>query len=369
MRSPRAPRWLVVPLVAFVASRLVTLAVAYTARWFLPGWGVLTVLRSRWDAVWYLDIARNGYVSAVPEGTGSAAQVNLGFFPLFPLLTRAVATLPGISIELAAVLVNFTGGAVASVLAWRLVARVFDIDVADRTAFLFCFFPGTYALSLAYSEGIFLAFAIGCLLLLEQRRFWWAALVGGIGSAARPTGYSLALACAFAVAMHWRETRDWKPLASPVLAAGGFLAFLAFLQIRTGDALAYRSVQERGWGQGVDFGTTTIRRMVDYVRDPSDDMNLLVPCLAVLAGVALLWLLARTRPPGTLLVYSGATLLPGFLSTAVALTPRHLLVAFPLVFGLAWHVRENVYACVLALSAGGLSLLMFLTGVSIVLTP
>lgn len=53
----------------------------------------------------------------------------------------------------------------------------------------------------------------------------------------------------------------------------------------------------------------------------------------------------------------------------MALTPRHLLVAFPVVIGLAKAVAGNAYDYALALSAGALSVLMFLIGGTFALTP
>src|SRR5579863_8369562 len=50
-----------------------------------------------WDAGWYESIARHGY-----SGAGHSA---LRFFPLVPLLTRALAYVPGIGVGTALVLV------------------------------------------------------------------------------------------------------------------------------------------------------------------------------------------------------------------------------------------------------------------------
>jgi hypothetical protein len=179
-----------------------------------------------------------------------------------------------------------------------------------------------------------------------------------------------AVTCAVAVFLHWRETRDWKPLPSPLLAAEGFIAFHVYLHVRTGDAFAWQHVQERGWGQGTDFGGTTLRRIVDYALHPNHDLNLLVPVLSVLAIVPLAWMLWRARPPIPWLVYAGFTLLPGLLSTAVALTPRHLFAAFPLLVGAAWALRDdNLYRITVATSAGILAVLMFISGATLSLTP
>lgn len=361
---------LAVPIAAYVSSRLVTLAAAYAVRYVRDGLGVVSVMTGRWDAQWYLAVAANGYPSDIPLGEGAAAQSTLGFFPLFPLLTRAVSCLPGIGLSGAAVVVNTVAGLVASILVWRLAEEVYDRSVADRAVFVFCFFVGSYSFTFAYTEGVFLACAAGCLLLLHQRRFWWAALVGGIGSASRPTGYVLAVTCAVAVFLHWRETRDWKPLPSPMLAASGYIAFHVYLHVRTGDAFAWQRVQERGWGQRTDLGATNVRRIVDYALGPNHDLNLLVPVLSVLAIVPLAWMLVRARPPVPWLAFVAFSLVPGLISTAVALTPRHLFAAFPLLVGAAWALREeNLYRLTLATSAGVLAVLMFLSGATDALTP
>ncbi|HVF75622.1 MAG TPA: glycosyltransferase family 39 protein [Acidimicrobiales bacterium] len=369
-RDSRQWEWLIVPVAAYFASRLVTLAAAYAVRFVVPGFGVVSVMTRKWDATWYLSVAEHGYPADLPTGVGNAGQSAHGFFPLFPLLTRLVAELPGVSLPVAAVLVNTLAGLLATILLWRLVTAVFDRVVADRSVFLFCFFVGSYAFTFAYTEGVFLACAAGCLLLLHHQRWWWAAVVGGIGSASRPTGYVFAVTCAVAVFLHWRETRDWKPLASPLLAASGLVAFHVYLHLRTGDAFAWQRVQERGWGQRTDWGISTARRVGNYLLHPNHDLNLLVPVLSVLVILPLAWLLLRARPPVPWVVFAAFTLAPGLVAVSVALTPRHLFAAFPLLVGAAVALSdENLYRLTLAVSAGVLAVLMFVTGGTVSLTP
>jgi len=361
--------WVVVPVAAYLASRLVTLAACYAVRYVRGGVGLVLVM-SGWDAQWYLALAEDGYPSTVPQGEGALAESPLGFFPLFPLLARAVSVLPGIGLAAAAVIVNTVAGLAASILVWRLASEVYDRDVANRAVCLFCFFVGSYAFTFAYAEGVFLACAAGCLLLLHQRRFWWAALVAGIGSASRPTGIVLAVTCAVAVFLHWRETRDWKPLPSPLLAAAGWIAFHVYLHVHTGDAFAWLRVHERARGHRTDLGASTARRIFDYATGPNGDLNLLVPVLSVLAIVPLAWMLVRARPPAPWLVFVGFSLLPGLASKGIALTPRHLLAAFPLLVGAAWALRhDNLYRLTLATSAGVLVAVMFVSGGTLLLRP
>ena len=365
-RTParRMTRWFAVPLAAFVLSRLVTVFAAFAVRYFSHEDTVLDVFTEKWDTGYYIDIARDGYPSTVPDGPS-----RLGFFPLFPLLARWVALLPGVSIPVAGLAVTLASGAAATLLVWRLADRSFDAAVADRAALLFCFFPGSYALSMVYAEGVFVLCAAACVLLLEQRRWWLAAVVAGIGSAARPTGFVLAVTCAFAVAVHWRRTREWKPLLSVPVAGAGFVAFLAYLQVHAGDWMAYRRVQEAGWDQGVDVGTTTIRRTVGFLVDPKDDLNILVSVVVLLTILVLGWVLVRTRPPGVRVVYTVAVLAPVVLSTTNTLTARSALSAFPLFIGLAGRVRGEVAALLVGVFAGVLAVFVLLIGPTLVLTP
>ncbi|HVF75621.1 MAG TPA: glycosyltransferase family 39 protein [Acidimicrobiales bacterium] len=357
--------WLALPLAAFAASRFVGLVAAYMVRFVLPGTGLLFVM-TRWDATWYLMIAERGYPRHLPAGD---VGTPLGFFPLYPLLIRGVEEITGIGYKASAVTVNTAAAAAAAVLVWRLARDVFDAETADRAALLFCFFPGSYALTLAYTEGIFIACSAACLLLLHHRRFWWAALAGGIGSAARPTGYVLALACAFAVFMHWRETRDWKPLPTPVLAAGGLIAFLVFLHVHTGDAFAWQRAQERGWGQHLGWSGSIPDRVIDYIASPVNELNVFVPILTAVVLVPLLWNLVRVRPPGAWLVFVGASLVPSLFSTSVAFTPRHLFSLFPLVIAAAHTVRGVAFSALLALCAGTFAFFVFVMGGTTGVTP
>src|SRR5258708_8302717 len=87
---PRAARSVLVPFVVsrfVVLAALVTIRHIITTRHFLP---VPVEIHSgllAWDAAWYRDIARLGYDRVPLEG--------LRFFPVFPLLPRAVSWLPG----------------------------------------------------------------------------------------------------------------------------------------------------------------------------------------------------------------------------------------------------------------------------------
>lgn len=375
LASPAVPndrRWFVVPLVAFAASRLVVVGAAYLLRYLSPGWGVLGVLAGRWDSTWYFRVAREGYPSVLPEGTGNPAQTTLGFFPVFPMVTKAVSKLLGIGLPTAALLVNTVAAAVAVLLLWRLTRLLFDRETADRTAFLFCFFPGSYAFSYAYTEAVFLACAIGFLLLVHTERYWAAAAVGAFGSAVRPNGYVFALCLAFVVLTAWRRSGRRRPPATvfaPAVAFAGFAAFMVYLHFHLGDAMAWQRALERGWGQRLDITSTAFHRTVDYFTAPNEYLNFLVPAALVLLLIPWAWLFLKARLPAVFVLYTAAMLIPILLSSALALTPRHVLVAFPLFMAAGWALRTYAYTTAVTLSTAVLVGLVIMAGFNVEFTP
>ena len=97
----------------FLASRLLVLALfslVAKARHQTVGHYL-----TRWDSHWYIQIARHGYAHAIPRGHGNIAQVNLGFFPLLPMLIRITHWITRVSFPASGELVSFLAGALAAV--------------------------------------------------------------------------------------------------------------------------------------------------------------------------------------------------------------------------------------------------------------
>ena len=73
-------------------------------------------------------------------------------------------------------------------------------------------------LSFAYTEALLLVFAMACLWCLMEERWVLAGVLAAFGTATRPNGLALVLACAVASFLAIRSERDWKSLAAPLLA-------------------------------------------------------------------------------------------------------------------------------------------------------
>jgi len=363
--SPARPAWLRLlarPLGLYAASRVVTLAAMGVAAVVSPAYNFSQVI-SRWDSGWYLAVAEHGYPHEVP-----AAQSTIAFFPLYPLATRALQAVTGLPFKASALLVAGVSGLAAAILVWLLVRRVADGDAADRATALFCFFPGSFVLTMPYSEALMIALAAGCLLALVSRRWLAAGLAAGLATATRPNAVALVACCAWAAAGPLRR-REWRAAAAPLLAPVGLLAFFGFLWARTGQAQAWWRVQRDGWDQNVDFGWTTVRQFAQAAGDPLADLNHLIAALSlvfvVVAGIALV----RSRLPAVLSIYAGVVMAIALASDITVSRPRFLLTAFPLVIALARPLRGWPFAAVLGTSAALLGALTILATGTLAATP
>lgn len=333
------------PTGIYLVSRLGTLAVvaalAYTQRRSVGS------LLSYWDGKWYLLAAQHGYPSTIPPGHGNSAQSTLGFFPLLPLLIRAVAVITRLPIEGAGLLVTFLAGLAAAVVAWHLLRDLTGPESADRGTALIFFSPGAFVLSMVYGEGLLITFSAGCLIALRQRKWWVAGVLAALASATDPLGIAAAAPCVIAAFLAVIERRQWQSLVAPALAPLGVVAFFAYLWAHDGTPLAWFIAQRRGWQAG-HLGTGIYDAFSYLPGHGFSNVNNDVKAASVLVVLTMLVILllrrSAMRAPVTVVAYVLAVLVLAALSPIVALSPRVALRAFPLL-GLvgAWMGRLPYY--------------------------
>jgi len=160
-------------LVGWLGFRLLPIPVAFPSAWELgpdgnrhavvdhisPTSHPWVNMLSRWDAAWHVEIARDGY--RYEPGVPS----NAAFFPLYPLLIRAIHALLllpandywwfviAIAISNVALLIGLT-------YFRALLAMDFDEDLISRTITYLLIFPTTFFFSGVYSESSFLALTV-----------------------------------------------------------------------------------------------------------------------------------------------------------------------------------------------------------------
>jgi hypothetical protein len=363
-------------LVVYVASRalLLVLAVVDSALMNRSFTSELT----NWDGYWYLLLTATGYPTHVLH-----LQTTLGFFPLYPMITWLVAHALFCPDTVAALLVSGAGGLVAAVLVQRLCARWWGDESGRRAVVLFCLFPGSVVFSMAYSEGVLISLAAGCLLALERRRWLLAGVLAGLSTAVGPSALAIIPACAVACMLElrrkgWRDRGARSSLLAPLLAPVGIVAFGIFLWSWTRTPFASFDAQRYGWGERTD--ALALYRQARTLQGESSfthfdvhavNLNLVAGLVgAVVLGVGIVLLLRRpNRVPAAALVW---TLGVGFLAVTSEYTPpnpRLLITAFPAVLVLAHVVGTRGYKWLIAVNATLLIVMSAITYVGIALRP
>jgi hypothetical protein len=313
---------------------------------------------SRWDSVWYLAIANDGYP---PADARRAA-----FFPLYPLLVRAANAVVGRPV-IAGALVSLACFAGALVLLHRLTELELGPDAAGPAVWAIALFPGAVFFSAVYSEALYLLLSIGCLYAARTGRWAWAGAAGALGAATRSAGVLLVVP----LAIMWlarggggpRRVRDAAWIALVPLGLAGFCAALA---LGGGDALAPFHAQDiwfrhfAGPFLGVWDGTAAAWRGLHRLDEPAARADVVLFAFLLAAAPAVVGVMRRLPPAyGAYLVAALALPLSYPVGPQPLMSlPRFLAVLFPLFMWLgAWlaeggRVRR---AAVLAPSAAGLA--------------
>jgi len=200
---------------------------------FGPVGDALIAPAARWDAVWFLQIADEGYADG-----GRPA-----FFPLYPALVWAAGLVTG-SRALGALLVA-GACAIAALAVVHALAREELGERYARPAVLVCaFFPTSLFLSAMYSESLFLALSAGAFLAARREAWVLAGALGLLAAATRSVGVALVVPLVgLWVARHGRRP-GWGLLPVVLLPPLGLAGYSATLAAAGLDPLAPFAAQE-----------------------------------------------------------------------------------------------------------------------------
>lgn len=325
-------RWVVPAFVVYLVTRL---SVIVGFAWAQGRQGLAsttTAFAERWDGWWYLYLSEFGY----PD------QLNLpdrplygpwGFFPTWSWTIRAVTRVTGfesvpVSLGLAAVF-----GTILIALVGVTANRLFDRRTALVAMGLFAAFPGSLALSMPYTEGLFLAATVAALLLASRSNWGWACVPAFVACATRSTGVALiAGLVVLAVPALVARSRDWRPLAPVLAGAAGFACCISYAYVRTGDAFIWRRAQAQ-WNQRLDFGEGLVRGVLVTVpaRGPDYHFFAILGLSLVLFAVLVALAVPHWRSlPLHWYAYSAVTAGLVFAYSSVGPRPRMLLALIPL---------------------------------------
>lgn len=189
-----------------------------------------------WDTGIYLQIALHGYVNAQ----------QLGFFPLYPMLERAVMTVTGDPFTAGMIISNLAELVMFTVL-YRLIERDFGSERAFYTVLYFAIFPTAFFFSIAYTEATFLCFSTLTFYQIRSGRWWLAALFGFLACLTRPDGMFLAIPFFYEyLSRKWpqqatslRTFLAWKHISTLLKSIRFDILLFLFIPMGIGCVIAY----------------------------------------------------------------------------------------------------------------------------------
>ena len=378
-----------------LTTRLPVLVVGYAATLVIglpPGTGHISEdplrdLPSRWDATWYMDIARDGY--RYDPRLGSGEQQPIVFFPLYPVLMRTLAafTTPDrgatttydqyteirrVHLAWCGLLISLIAFACALVVVYRWAELHGGADVAAGTVVLLSTYPFAVYFSAPYTESVFLLVGITACYAFEKGRLPLAGAAGMLAGLTRPNGVMLSLVLGIlALAPLRRRERGWLRrtgigLLAAAMPAVGLLLYCSYIYRLTGNPFAWVEAQT-AWGRDVGATSThyawiwqTIadEGVLSYIRAAPTEA---VQVVAVVFSLALVWPVWRRVGPAYA-VFILANLLPPLIKGGVLSLGRFTATLFPLFLALALLVpaeRRTNWIIVFAIGQGLIAAVFF----------
>jgi hypothetical protein len=336
------------PVVAYLAARVLTVCALLVAD--LADHRSLAGQLARWDGTWFLRAAEQGWPRHLPMAHGHVAANTTAFFPVLPIAIRWLSDATTLSPLGIGVVISAVTGLAAVVSVGLLVRRFAGREQSTRATLLFAVFPGTFAFSLIYAEGIVVTCVALGLLALLQRRWWLAGALGLLATATSPIALAFVLSCAWSAGWAaWRDRRV-RPLVAPLLAPLGFIAYMGWLWRHTGTLNAWRLTERGGWQSSPSL-TYPFRVLATFVRNPVGPtltgQILVVGTLVAVIGAVLA---IRQRQPAPVLIYGLAAAALAAIASPVDLRPRFIMLAFPLVLAYGTRLRGRVFTGALVVS-------------------
>lgn len=327
--------------------------------WGLVPDSVLVAPFARWDSVWFLTIATDGYGAEVRR---------TAFFPLYPLLASLGDRIAGSALA---------GGILVSLLALLaslvLIHRLAEVELGPAEAgvavWLLALFPASVFLSALYSESLFLALTLGAALAARTGLWPLAGLLGGMAAATRAVGI-LVLVLLFGLWLdrHAGSLRRLRDLAWLALVPLGVGVYALWLEQRGFGALSFLEIQsfwgrEQAWpwegvAQGLSAGADGLGTLLSTGAAPLAAHNLMLACWLVLGVVGVAGALRVL--PWAYGLYMALILLAALSSPVdwqpLLSLPRVMLVCFPLFLWLAFVLAPGRIPRMASYAASALAL-------------
>jgi len=329
-----------------------------------PGWASNGVVRSflepwlRWDATWYLLIAKQGYSSFGTE---------LAYPPVYPFLIRIIGKLFGNQFLLASLIISWTAVFGACLLLEERFTHLTDQQTAVRGIRNLLIFPTAFFFFAGYTEGLFLLLLLLAWRYAEREKWLLAGLFGAVATLTRFLGIILIIPFMYMwMKKNWRKKKIINLsalLLIPFAYFGwGILASKIF-QITPATAL------NKGWALHFDMpwvGVVGSLKLI-FSQPIAKSYFAYIDLFAVIITIFCLYYLLRKKLFAEVFFVAGFTLIALLKISDLRIlgsTSRYILPLFPLYLMLAeWgqHKKIDRLILVIMLFLWLLSAAMFFT--------
>jgi len=334
--------WIVIGWVLSIKVLLFVLA----AKSYAVIWGNWLGSAHRWFEIW--DQWDVGYYQKIAEFGYAATDGSIAFYPLFPWLVRLVADICG-SYLAAGLMVSGFASIAAAILLRRLVQIDYPASVAMRSVWFFLIFPTAYFLHVGYSESLFLALALGCILAARIQRWWLAGVLGALCWMTRAPGAVLVPALTVEAAQqYWVQRRwNWRWLWIAIVPAG-FGVYLLINWRVSGNPFAFFQTRKEMFEQSFALPLRGIRQAI-WARYPTPNEAEMVGIqelfFVALGFVCMIISWIKLRPvyatwmTGSWVLFSSVSFFQS--------VPRYTLTMFPIFILFALLARNSFWKGVL----------------------
>jgi hypothetical protein len=147
----------------------------FVEQWLLAPW-------YRWDAVWFLKIAREGYL--IVDGRSA-------YYPLYPALTRVVGDLLGHNYMLSGLIVSNLATWAALILLYTVTRHHFSETVARRAVVALALYPFYIFNLVYYADSLLLLLSLATFWALQTKRWGWVGIFASLAVLSKLPGVIL----------------------------------------------------------------------------------------------------------------------------------------------------------------------------------
>jgi hypothetical protein len=323
-----------------------------------------------WDSGWYFEIARRGYF------VNADGQNAIAFFPLYPLLMRALAWPFGgteRALWAAGIVLSYACLFLGLAVLHRLTATRFgDRETARRTVLYVAAFPFAFFFTMVYTESLFLFLSVSAVFAATASRWGLAGALGFLVALTRPNGVLIAVPLGLlALGGRPRPLELLRRALAVALVPAGLALHSAHAWRLTGDPLGWLRAQD-AWGYSLGHRPwVELMKVLDglekhgaygyFLSDPLAPYYFLhgMVALAVVALVPTIFL----RLGLALGAYVALTLYIPLTGNALEGIGRYTATLFPVFMLLGSATSKRVHEALLVAGALVLSLLagLFIT--------